>query len=320
MDTFAKKIRDLTKYIPIITIILFFFSFVGNFTYYDKYGISIIDFFESSDYLGMFFDDLIYLAMYLFVIYVLNQLVQRKAGSGFKKLSNQIDDLQGKFKGANKGEVREIIKADASVLKEILKILEELKKYSKRILKVLYYLFFAIFITLTGGLLFAGMNVFIYFLQAATVVIILRQIDKTLGYLKSVGYDEKSGIYTTFATKKYDRLSDPIWYLIYFSAILSTVISYNSGISNKLSFGRSDRVEYIMHVNDSTINTNDSLIYLGSTKNYLFLYDKSEDKSIVHQRELVEEFEVINKPKSKRRDKKKKNPKSKDEKEGPLMK
>jgi hypothetical protein len=75
-----------------------------------------------------------------------------------------------------------------------------------------------------------------------------------------------------------------------------------------------------MHVNDSTINTNDSLIYLGSTKNYLFLYDKSEDKSIVPQREQGEEFEIINEPKSKRRDKRKKNPKSKDEKEGPLMK
>lgn len=302
MNTFTKQIRDITRFIPFLTIVLFFLSFVGNFTYYDRYGISIIEFFESGDYIGIFFDDLIYLAMYLSFILLFNQFVQRKSGTGLNALSNQIDNLQNKLEEIKKSEIKEIKESAESILQDILDVIVKLKKQGKIILNILYYLFLALFIIHTISYITTGSSVFIYFLQAATSIIVLWQINKCLKYIKSVGYDENTQKYIALDMKKLDKVSDPISYLIYFNIILSSIIAYNRGFKDHMSFGRSDRVEYIMHLNDTTITTNDSLKYLGSSKNYFYLYEKTNDKSIVLNRGEIKELEIIRRPKSKNKD------------------
>jgi hypothetical protein len=247
-------IKKLLEYLPIFTICLLFFGYCNLFYYYKVFNIEIYSFITTTDILLSFLP-IIVLITSMFYATILIQLYET-----IKKTSSNIDITETNDKPTKKQ-----------------KIISWIRKNIYWIVCIYYLPWLILSLILQFGFHYkpyelTDINMFIDF------------IFLTIIYIGIALHERRSKI-----------LENPTIIAVFLVIFISVKIgSYRSSEALKIKDGKGnykkDHVSF--QYQQKSIITNDTLVYVGETSSYLFLYNRNDSTTKVYPFSKIEDLTI----------------------------
>ncbi|MDG1394295.1 MAG: hypothetical protein P8P55_05670 [Flavobacteriaceae bacterium] len=257
-----KTVETIIKSFPLVFATLTVLGYICLQSFYSFFGIELINYLELSEIPLLFYNKSIIIVAILFLVFLLSYYLSDKLDEDQNELKRKIDLIEendGKFKILNQDRNSENFKFN------------KIKKRIEIIIAIL--LFYLIISNLIRenyiGLLFpVG-----YILCAIIVLIAEKTILKIL--IKKLNTISIISIYTSFTA------------LVFFNLYIITK-SIENGYS--LKYGDSNPKNIAFDYNNGKIKTDKSIVYVGETRNNLFLFDRNNSKTFIYKKGKIENY------------------------------
>lgn len=245
--------ESLKTVIPYIGTILVILGYVKLNLFFNHFGIKIVDYLEFTEILTLFLPDIVYFSSILFFVFLFNFLTTSK---------------------------KEMI-VQHNIKEEIIST-HSFKSRIKLIYKLNIFLFWFSFLIIIGNLI-----KFIWFRESMTIIDWLYMMFPILLIFMIIMFEFRYKYYQTYSEKLNPSYNNYVLILYFY---ISFSIFYTYYDIDKTE-NRSDKTISFLYL-DTKIQTDESLIFIGNTKNYLFIHDMEKNKSLVFNRSDVKGFQI----------------------------
>lgn len=290
MEKEATNFKDIVNYIPAGSVLLILISFVGNYFYYSTFNINIVNFFETSDYIALFFREVSEIWIYFFyfliaiTVFALINKYWNTVRSWFSCKKKKIDN--------KKSDSTEIVFFSSNKLNNISSGL----------------LFGFVLLTIETALEIHFFNGFLFSVIGSIVLIsiILFYWGDEIAKL-TLTRDEKdegsNGERKFLDGRKIEgsriiisNINKSLSFTVFFGIVLVLVVKNIDFRTYQILAGQQPEFNYTIVFEGDTIRTDTNFVLLGTSKNYFFLFDLDSTKSLVYQTSDIKKITVQENP------------------------
>lgn len=260
------KIEFLIKASPLVLFIVTILGYMNLFFYYKFFGIEIKNYLDFSEIPLLFFDNSLFMVFFFIIIILYTLVISFYLKKGLNKKTTEIK----KATGEKLKELYEESKIEG----------QKQKKVSYRIELIFAMFFISLsFVSIVSSILQKEYVKLVYpilILFLITFLVLLRKI------IMPKYFSNLSIITTVFIEMSVMVLSS--YYIFVFSSSLEQAhrIKYKSLIIKNLSF----------QIKDKLIVTDSTLVYVGETKNALFLYNSKSRETLVFKNGSIKNLKI----------------------------
>lgn len=245
--------KTLKKVIPYFGPILIMLGYVKLNLFYNHFGIKIVDYLEFTEILTLFLPDIVYFSSILFFVFIFDFLTK--------------DEIE--------------ITSQDNIKDEIIST-HSFKKRIKLNYKLNTFLFWFSLLIMIGFLI-----KLIWFRETLTFLDWFYLMVPTLLIFMIIMLEYRYKYYNTYGEKLNPSYNNYIL-ILFFYTLFSVFYTFTDIDKTE---NRSDKTISFLYL-DTKIQTDESLIFIGNTKNYLFIHNKKKNKSFVFNRSDIKDLQI----------------------------